>query len=84
MGFQLLSTQDQEDAAAPIMNQEGGDDENEPGPRQRVRRTHIDLNHIWKLYNDSVQMNGMNLSMLVKSRKMIQKVVLRNRHQVVG
>ena len=69
MGFQLLSTQDQEDAAAPIMNEEGGDDENEPGPRQRARRTHIDLNHVWKLYNDSVQMNGMSLSMLVKSRK---------------
>lgn len=63
-----MSTQD-EDGAAPIMNDEGGDDENEGGVRQARRRTHTDLNYIWKLYNDSVEMNGMSLSMLVKSRK---------------
>ena len=50
------------------MDQEGGD-ENEQGPKPRKGRTQIDLNFIWKLYNDSVEINGLSLSMLVRSRQ---------------
>lgn len=49
------------------MDQEG--DENEQGPKLRKGRTQIDLNFIWKLYNDSVEINGLSLSMLVRSRQ---------------
>ena len=46
-------------------------DESLQQPRRRGRksRTQIDLNQIWRLYNDSVEVNGMSLSMLVKSKQ---------------
>ena len=48
--------------AAPLMDREEGDGEDQGG-RKKKRNTFMDLNEIWKLYNDSVEINGLSLSM---------------------
>ena len=37
--------------------------------KKRKSRTSMDLNEIWKLYNETVEINGMSLSMLVRSKQ---------------
>lgn len=50
---------DDDDAAA---------DNEEPPAKRRKSRTSTDLNQIWRLYNDSIEIDGLSLSMLVRSR----------------
>ena len=64
---QTLSAQDDNEDAAPIMDGNAGDGQG--GEKKRKNRTSMDLNEIWKLYNDSVDINGMSLSMLVRSKQ---------------
>ena len=62
-----LSAQDDNEDAAPIMDGNAGDGQD--GEKKRKTRTFMDPNEIWRLYNDSVEINGMSLSMLVRSKQ---------------
>lgn len=59
------------EAVGPITDQHGGDegDDQQNGPKRRKNNTSMDLNQIWKLYNDSVEINGVSLSMLVRTKQ---------------
>ena len=48
---------------------DGNPDDGGNNARKRKNRTSMDLTEIWKLYNDSVEINGLSLSMLVRSKQ---------------
>ena len=48
---------------------DGNAGDGQDGEKKRKTRTFMDPNEIWRLYNDSVEINGMSLSMLVRSKQ---------------